>query len=243
MRNGWTDGADASVRVVNETSIASSAPRVTGDAGVGVRRLLTARPTKRARPNKKKKKAKGAIQVSPRTDGWNAAHPNANDYKILQTAVRNRGAFCPWMTRECVQPEAARTTVRWVKGNAYSCCQGDDRSCCSQRMPRMIPEPSVSRAEWCVRLDVFSPTAAYSLRPLSLSTLAHSFGGPERSLCDPRSSTPLSICAQGVTRVSRHAALLGCSQVRLAGLWDGIGRCERASSRTSLSHQGPAHTC
>jgi len=115
---------------------------------VSRRRLLTARPTKRARPNKKKKKAKGAIQVSPRTDGWNAAHPNAKDYKILQTAVRNRGAFCPWMTRECVQPEAARTTARLVKGNAYSCCQGDDRSCCSQRMPRMIPEPSVSRAEW-----------------------------------------------------------------------------------------------
>lgn len=160
-------GADASVRVENETSIASSAPRVTGDARVGVRGLLTVRPTKRAIPKmkRKKKKAKGAIQVSPRVDGWNAAHPNADDYKILQTAVRNRGAFCPWMTRECVQPEAARTTASWVKGNAYSCCQGDDHSCCSQRMPQLISEPSVSRTEWCVRLDV--------VRPLLLTVLAN----------------------------------------------------------------------
>ena len=135
-----------------------------------MRRLLTARPTKRARPNKKKKKAKGAIQVSPRTDGWNAAHPNKTHYKILQTAVRNRGAFCPWMTRECIQPEAARTAARWVKGNSYSCCQGDDRSCCSQRMPRMIPDPSISRAVVRASRHVFANCCLLTAATLSFDT-------------------------------------------------------------------------
>jgi hypothetical protein len=72
--------------------------------------------------------------------------------QILETAVRNRGAFCPFMTQQCVRPDVARLAAMWVKGDANTCCQGGDRSCCSARVLRMVPQPTVSRAEWYVHL-------------------------------------------------------------------------------------------
>ena len=112
------------------------------------------------------------LQATTRIDGWNAAHPNADDYSILETAVRNRGAFCPFLTKECVEPEVARDSAAWVKGPSNTCCQGNDHSCCSSRVLRKVPEQPVSRAEWyvhptsvCTRVAHRQSERAWNSRP------------------------------------------------------------------------------